>query len=315
MNLKDFTHKFQTMKLSHTLIKELDLIECRCYIDHLTSKEFLLRLFFKTGRDRSRTEESIDFHIFLEQSLFKILTVVLPDNASIDQIDQLLKISKIVEEHVKSAFSETASEIRNLKEVYDLIDRFNNRAYSTGRDLKIYIADNQRIRLFVPKMHPHQKPREFTIAIIYEHTIEDLIFMMKMQIKALEFYEELLYREDFAMVQFKLSSKYRFTIDAILKDELDRNVDVRVRMIDPDFVEVTYSIYSKIDHSEYVQISDKNSQISYKVIALNDVDDGHDFLITTATSQRCSLKDFSKTLSDVRFRLKDRIIHIRPVAE
>ena len=68
-------------------------------------EEFLLRLFFKTGRDRSRTEESIDFHIFLEQSLFKSLTVVLPDNASIDQIDQLLKISKIAEEHVKSVFS------------------------------------------------------------------------------------------------------------------------------------------------------------------------------------------------------------------
>lgn len=314
MNLKDFTHKIQTMKLSHTLIEELDLIECRCYIDHLASKEFLLRLFFKTGRDRSRTEESIDFHIFLEQSLFKSLTVVLPDNASIDQIDQLLKISKIAEEHVKSVFSKNESEIRNLKEVYDLIDEFNNRACHDWSSLKIMILGKDRINLFVPKMHPHQKPQEFTIAVISEHTVEELVFMMKMQIKALEFYEEVLYREDFFDVRFELSSAYRFNIDVILNDDLARNERVRVRMIDPDFVEVTYSIYSVVVNTEYVEISDKNSQIVYRVSS-NLGDEELDFQIETATSQRCSLKDFCKTLSDVKFRLKDRIIHIRPVED
>ena len=314
MNLKDFTHKIQTMKLSHTLIEELDLIECRCYIDHLASKEFLLRLFFKTGRDRSRTEESIDFHIFLEQSLFKSLTVVLPDNASIDQIDQLLKISKIVEEHVKSVFSKNESEIRNLKEVYDLIDEFNNRACHDWSSLKIMILGKDRINLFVPKMHPHQKPQEFTIAVINEHTIEELIYMMKMQVKALEFYEELLYREDFFDVRFELSSAYRFNIDVILNDDLARNERVRVRMIDPDFVEVTYSIDRVTSNSEYVEISDKNSQITYKVSS-NDDYEKRDYVVETSTSQRCSLKDFHKTLSDVKFRLKDRIIHIRPVED
>lgn len=314
MNLKDFTHKIQTMKLSHTLIEELDLIECRCYIDHLASKEFLLRLFFKTGRDRSRTEESIDFHIFLEQSLFKSLTVVLPDNASIDQIDQLLKISKIAEEHVKSVFSKNESEIRNLKEVYDLIDEFNNRAYHDWSSLKIMILGKDRINLFVPKMHPHQKPQEFTIAVISEHTVEELVFMMKMQIKALEFYEEVLYREDFFDVRFELSSAYRFNIDVILNDDLARNERVRVRMIDPDFVEVTYSIDRVTSNSEYVEISDKNSQIVYKVSS-NDDYEKRDYVVETSTSQRCSLKDFHKTLSDVKFRLKDRIIHIRPVED
>lgn len=314
MNLKDFTHKIQTMKLSHTLIEELDLIECRCYIDHLASKEFLLRLFFKTGRDRSRTEESIDFHIFLEQSLFKSLTVVLPDNASIDQIDQLLKISKIAEEHVKSVFSKNESEIRNLKEVYDLIDEFNNRACHDWSSLKIMILGKDRINLFVPKMHPHQKPQEFTIAVISEHTIEELIYMMKTQIKAIEFYEEVLYREDFFDVRFELSSAYRFNIDVILNDDLARNERVRVRMIDPDFVEVTYSIDRVTSNSEYVEISDKNSQIIYKVSS-NDDYEKRDYVVETSTSQRCSLKDFHKTLSDVKFRLKDRIIHIRPVED
>lgn len=314
MNLKDFTHKIQTMKLSHTLIEELDLIECRCYIDHLASKEFLLRLFFKTGRDRSRTEESIDFHIFLEQSLFKSLTVVLPDNASIDQIDQLLKISKIAEEHVKSVFSKNESEIRNLKEVYDLIDEFNNRACHDWSSPKIMILGKDRINLFVPKMHPHQKPQEFTIAVISEHTIEELIYMMKTQIKAIEFYEEVLYREDFFDVRFELSSAYRFNIDVILNDDLARNERVRVRMIDPDFVEVTYSIDRVTSNSEYVEISDKNSQIVYKVSS-NDDYEKRDYVVETSTSQRCSLKDFHKTLSDVKFRLKDRIIHIRPVED
>lgn len=314
MNLKDFTHKIQTMKLSHALIEELDLIECRCYIDHLASKEFLLRLFFKTGRDRSRTEESIDFHIFLEQSLFKSLTVVLPDNASIDQIDQLLKISKIAEEHVKSVFSKNESEIRNLKEVYDLIDEFNNRACHDWSSLKIMILGKDRINLFVPKMHPHQKPQEFTIAVISEHTVEELVFMMKTQIKAIEFYEEVLYREDFFDVRFELSSAYRFNIDVILNDDLARNERVRVRMIDPDFVEVTYSIDRVTSNSEYVEISDKNSQIVYKVSS-NDDYEKRDYVVETSTSQRCSLKDFHKTLSDVKFRLKDRIIHIRPVED
>lgn len=314
MNLKDFTHKIQTMKLSHALIEELDLIECRCYIDHIASKEFLLRLFFKTGRDRSRTEESIDFHIFLEQSLFKSLTVVLPDNASIDQIDQLLKISKIAEEHVKSVFSKNESEIRNLKEVYDLIDEFNNRACHDWSSLKIMILGKDRINLFVPKMHPHQKPQEFTIAVISEHTVEELVFMMKTQIKAIEFYEEVLYREDFFDVRFELSSAYRFNIDVILNDDLARNERVRVRMIDPDFVEVTYSIDRVTSNSEYVEISDKNSQIVYKVSS-NDDYEKRDYVVETSTSQRCSLKDFHKTLSDVKFRLKDRIIHIRPVED
>lgn len=163
-------------------------------------------------------------------------------------------------------------------------------------------------------MHPHQKPQEFTIAVINEHTIEELIYMMKTQIKAIEFYEELLSREDLFDVRFELSSKYRLTIDVILKDDLTTNERVRVRMIDPDFVEVRYSIDRVTSNSEYVEISDKNSQITYKVSS-NDDYEKRDYVVETSTSQRCSLKDFHKTLSDVKFRLKDRIIHIRPITD
>ena len=226
----------------------------------------------------------------------------------------MLKISKIVEEHVKSVFSKNESEIRNLKEVYDLIDKFNDRTSLDSSALKIMILGKDRINLLVPKMHPHQKPQEFTIAVINEHTIEELIFMMKTQIKAIEFYEEVLYREDFFDVRFELSSAYRFDIDVILNDDLARNERVRVRMIDPDFVEVTYSIDRVTSNSEYVEISDKNSQIVYKVSS-NDDYEKRDYVVETSTSQRCSLKDFCKTLSDVKFRLKDRIIHIKPVED
>lgn len=314
MDLKDFTQKLKTQKLCTNLCEELNLIECRVETAKLDSDKFLFRLIVESIRDGRSIEDSIDFHVFLKQDLFDHATVLLPENIVINQIDQLLKISKIVEEHVKSAFSKNESEIRNLKEVYDLIDEFNNRAYHDWSSLKIMILGKDRINLFVPKMHPHQKPQEFTIAVINEHTIEELIYMMKTQIKAIEFYEEVLYREDFFDVRFELSSKYRFIIDVILKDDLNANERVRVRMIDPDFVEITYSIYSVVVNTEYVEISDKNSQIVYRVSS-NLGDEELDFQIETATSQRCSLKDFCKTLSDVKFRLKDRIIHIRPVED
>lgn len=314
MNLEKFTQKIWTQRLFTNLTEELNLIECGFETAQLDSDKFLFRLIVKSIRDGRRIEDSIDFHVFLKQDLFDHATVLLPENIIINQIDQLLKISKIVEEHVKSVFSKNESEIRNLKEVYDLIDKFNDRTSFDSSALKIYVDNNRRIKLRVPKMHPHQKQQEFTIAVISEHTIEELVFMMKMQIKALEFYEELLYREDLFNVQFELSSKYRFIIDVILKDDLNANERVRVRMIDPDFVEVEYSIDRVTSNSEYVEISDKNSQITYKVSS-NDDYDKRDYLIEISTSQRCSLKDFCKTLSDVKFRLKDRIIHIKPVED
>lgn len=313
MNVEKFTQKIWTQRLFTNLTEELNLIECRFETAQLDSDKFLFRLIVESIRDGHRIEDSIDFHVFLKQDLFDHATVLLPENIIINQIDQLLKISKIVEEHVKSVFSENESEIRNLKEVYDLIDKFNDRTSFDSSALKIKIVENEWIKLFIPKMHPHQKPREFMIAIICEHTIEELIFMMKMQIKALEFYEELLYREDLFDVRFELST-YRLMIDVILKDDLNTNERVRVRMIDPDFVEVTCSIHYVTSSSEYVEISDKNSQITYKVSS-NDDYDKRDYLVETATSQRCSLKDFCKTLSDVKFRLKDRIIHIEPVED
>ena len=314
MNLEKFTQKIWTQRLFTNLTEELNLIECGFETAQLDSDKFLFRLIVKSIRDGRRIEDSIDFHVFLKQDLFDHATVLLPENIIINQIDQLLKISKIVEEHVKSVFSKNESEIRNLKEVYDLIDEFNDRTSLDSSALKIYVDNNRRIKLRVPKIHPHQKQQEFTIAVISEHTIEELVFMMKMQIKALEFYEELLYREDLFNVQFELSSKYRFIIDVILKDDLTTNERVRVRMIDPDFVEVEYSIDRVTSNSEYVEISDKNSQITYKVSS-NDDYDKRDYLVEISTSQRCSLKDFRKTLSDVKFRLKDRIIHIKPVED
>lgn len=314
MNLEKFTQKIWTQRLFTNLTEELNLIECGFETAQLDSDKFLFRLIVKSIRDGRRIEDSIDFHIFLKQDLFDHATVLLPENIIINQIDKLLKISKIVEEHVKSAFSKNESEIPDLREVYILIDKFNDRTSFDSSALKIKIVENEWIKLYVPKMHPHQKPREFMIAIICEHTIEELIFMMKMQIKAIEFYEELLYREDLFDVRFELSSKYRLTIDVILKDDLTANERVRVRMIDPDFVEITYSIYSVVVNTEYVEISDKNSQIVYRVSS-NLGDEELDFQIETSTSQRCSLKDFCKTLSDVKFRLKDRIIHIRPVED
>ena len=100
----------------------------------------------------------------------------------------------------------------------------------------------------------------------------------------------------------------------ILNDDDYQYGQVRVRMTDADIVEVEYSIYSVVVNSEYVEISDKQSQIFYRVSS-NEEDEKLDFQIQTATTQRCHLKDFHRTLEDVRFRVKDRIIRITPIID
>ena len=103
-------------------------------------------------------------------------------------------------------------------------------------------------------------------------------------------------------------------LDVILKHRTDQYDEVRVRMIDSDIVEVEYSIYSVVVNSEYIKISDKNSQIFYRVSS-NDDYDKRDFLIETVTKQRCPIKDFYRTLETVKSRLKDRIIRITPMTD
>lgn len=196
-----------------------------------------------------------------------------------------------------------------IEEFHSLIKKFNFKS-----DPYQLIIVEDLLKLYVPKMHPHQKDRYFTIAKISEHPYEELIFIVESQIKAISFYDELLCREDLLDVRFNLSKSRRTTLEVILNDDEYQYGKVRVRMTDPDLVEVEYSIYSVVVNSEYVEISDKQSQIFYRVSS-NEEDEKLDFQIQTATTQRCHLKDFHRTLEDVKFRVKDRIIRITPITD
>lgn len=222
-----------------------------------------------------------------------------------------------IEEHIAESIKLYNAEIvdgnnslnAEIEKFHSAIKKFN----FESNPYSLMIVDDA-LKLYVPKMHPHHKDRYFTITNISEHSYEELIFIVNTQIQAINFYDELLCREDLFDVRFKLSRSRRTTLDVILNDYGHQYGEVLVRMTDPDLVEVEYSIYSVVVNSEYVEISDKQSQIFYRVSS-NEEDEKLDFQIQTATMQRCHLKDFHRTLEDVKFRLKDRIIHIKPLTD
>ena len=283
----------------------------------------------------SRTSENrFTINVYLENIfLDKDIAVFMKFNVDVDNAD-LLKFSanefvmttetteidmikSDIEEHIVESIKLYNTEIANgndalnnqIEEFHSLIKQFNFKS-----DLYQLIIVEDLLKLYVPKMHPHQKGRYFTIATLSEHSYEELIFIMKTQIKAINFYDELLCREDLFDVRFKLSRNRRSTLDVILNDDDYQYGQVRVRMTDADIVEVEYSIYSVVVNSEYVEISDKQSQIFYRVSS-NEEAEKLDFQIQTATMQRCYLKDFHRTLEDVKFRVKDRIIRITPITD
>lgn len=239
------------------------------------------------------------------------------DDALKDDSTEIDIIKAEIENHIVNSVKSYNTEIANgnetmiakIEEFHSLIKQFN----FESDPYSLMIVDDA-LKLHVPKMHPHQKGRYFTIAKISEHSYEELIFIMKTQIKAINFYDELLCREDLFDVRFKLSRNRRSTLDVILNDDDYQYGQARVRMTDADIVEVEYSIYSVVVNSEYVEISDKQSQIFYRVSS-NEEDEKLDFQIQTATTQRCHLKDFHRTLEDVKFRVKDRIIRITPITD
>ena len=239
------------------------------------------------------------------------------DDALKDDSTEIDMIKAEIENHIVNSIKSYNTDIANgndtlnaeIEEFHSLIKKFNFKS-----DPYQLIIVEDLLKLYVPKMHPHQKGRYFTIAKISEHSYDELIFIVNTQIQAINFYDELLCREDLFDVRFNLSKSRRLTVDVILKDESDRYGEVRVRLSDADIVEVEYSIYSVVVNSEYVEISDKQSQIFYRVSS-NEEDEKLDFLVETATKQRCYLRDFHRTLEDVKFRVKDRIIRVTPITD
>ena len=307
-----------------------------CVIDFVKLKERLKQFFgVEALLSATRTSENrLTINVYLQNifadkdiSVFMkfnvdeesndLLKFSANDDALKDDSTEVDMIKAEIENHIVNSIKSYNTEIANgndalnaeIEKFHSLIKKFN---FESDPYQLIIVED--LLKLYVPKMHPHQKGRYFMIAKISEHSYEELIFIVKTQIQAIGFYDELLCREDLFDVRFNLSRSRRSTLDVILNDDEYQYGKVRVRMTDADIVEVEYSIYSVVVNSEYVEISDKNSQIFYRVSS-NEEDEKLDFQIQTATKQRCHLKDFHRTLEDVKFRVKDRIIRITPITD
>lgn len=311
MKQETLKHLIRIDELESKLKSETDL-DSVISVKNISDSQFLVEVIITNFFDRMNIV--IDRRICLNGDL---LSLELNVGSSDCESDRLNKADKIIEEHIVESIKLYNTEIESgnetmiakIEEFHSLIKEFNFEA----NPYRLVIVDDF-LKLQVPKMHPHQKDRFFTIAKISEHLYENLIFIVKTQIQAIDFYDLLLCQEDLFDVRFKISKDRFFTLEVILKSRADQYDEVRVRMIDPDIVEVEYSIYSVVVNSEYIKISDKNSQIFYRVSS-NDDYDKRDFLIETATKQRCPIKDFYRTLETVKSRLKDRIIRITPITD
>lgn len=314
MKLETFAHVIDFEKLKERLKKSYGT-EALVTANSASESRFTINVYLENifaDKDISVfmkfnvDEESNDLLKFSANEFVMTTETTEIDMMKAEIEDHIVESIKLYNTEIESG-NETI--ISKIEEFHSLIKEFNFEA-----NLYRLVIVDDLLKLYVPKMHPHQKDHYFTIAKISEHSYEDLIFIVKTQIQAIDFYDELLCREDLFDVRFEMSKSRRYTLDVILDDDEQRFGKVRVRMIDSDIVEVEYSIYSVVVNSEYIKISDKNSQIFYRVSS-NDDYEKLDFLIETATKQRCSIKDFHRTLETVKSRLKDRSIRITPITD
>ena len=311
MKLETFKHLMRIDELKSKLKSETAL-ESVVSVTKLSDSQFLVKVIITNFLTRMNVV--IDHHVqLIEDRLSLDMNIGQMDSSSA----RLNAADKIVEDHILESIKLYNTELANENDTLNAeIEKFHSTIKQFNFESNPYqlVIVDDLLKLHVPKMHPYQKDRYFKIANLSEHSYEELISIVKTQIQAINFYDELLCREDLFDVRFKLSQSGRSTLDVILNDDEYQYGKVRVRLSDADIVEVEYSIYSVVVNSEYVEISDKQSQIFYRVSS-NEEDEKLDFQIQTATMQRCHLKDFHRTLEDVKFRLKDRIIRITPVTD
>lgn len=314
MKLETFAHVIDFEKLKERLKKSYGA-EALVTANSTSESRFTINVYLENifaDKDISVfmkfnvDEESNDLLKFSANEFVMTTETTEIDMMKAEIEDHIVESIKLYNTEIESG-NETM--ISKIEEFHSLIKEFNFEA----NPYRLVISDDL-LKLQVPKMHPHQKDRFFTIAKISEHSYENLIFIVKTQIRAINFYDTLLCQEDLFDVRFKLSQSGRSTLDVILNDDEYQYGKVRVRLSDADIVEVEYSIYSVVVNSEYVEISDKQSQIFYRVSS-NEEDEKLDFQIQTATTQRCHLKDFHRALETVKSRLKDRSIRITPITD
>lgn len=104
MNLKEFLDKIDLDTLHRRLLSEMN-VDAELKVEADFDDEFLLEVKIFNYLFGMKIAERIDSKIFTKLGRFDYLSVTLPNDCLIDRIDRLVQISRIVEEHVKSALN------------------------------------------------------------------------------------------------------------------------------------------------------------------------------------------------------------------
>lgn len=106
MEFKEFLDKVDLDVLNRRLISELN-VHAEFKTDDLSSLNgtFSLEVTTFTYFPEMKIAERIDFEIFVRDSRFDYMTVAFPRNCLTSRVDRLVKISKIVEDHIESALN------------------------------------------------------------------------------------------------------------------------------------------------------------------------------------------------------------------
>ena len=104
MKLSEFLDKIDLDTLHRRLLSEMN-IDSELTVEADFDDEFLLEVKIFNYLAGMKIAERIDFKIFTKLERFDYLSVTLPNDCIIDRIDRLVQISRIVEDHVKSALN------------------------------------------------------------------------------------------------------------------------------------------------------------------------------------------------------------------
>ena len=106
MNYNEFLEKIDLDALNRRLISELN-VNAEFKTDNLwrLNGAFSLEVTTFTYFPGMKIAERIDFEIFIRLSRFDCMTVTFPRNCLTSCVDRLVEISKIVEDHIKSALN------------------------------------------------------------------------------------------------------------------------------------------------------------------------------------------------------------------
>lgn len=104
MNLTEFLDKVDLDTLHQRLTLEMN-VDAELHVDTDLDEEVLLEVKIFNYLAGMKIAERLDFKILTKLDRFDYLSVTLPNDCMIDRIDRLVQISRIVEDHVKSALN------------------------------------------------------------------------------------------------------------------------------------------------------------------------------------------------------------------